>query len=171
MAIYINNVQPKKIYVGTQEVKKVYVGTQLVWPTVLTGDVGLGYKEQGFAKINNDYKYHIRHTLTITERDVANNKMKIKVVTTLHSKTNYTISSTVTKNGSVTLDGMKKDFTFNPSIGSGGTVTLNTHTFTVSNASGKTIKLSSSVGVKVYIYNFGNVDTVNQSHSIKLPTM
>lgn len=165
--IYVNTSAVKKIYVGTVAVKKVYVGTTLCWAASETGTWNVGSYYTKFG--GNNYQVDIY--VTATEKNYAENKTTIKVEIGFRSLGNYTISSSTTKTGSITVDGQTKSFTYNCSISAGAYKVLNTSSYTISSASGKTITISASLPFGVTVSGVGTINTISPSHSVKLPTL
>ena len=165
-SIYVGTQKVKKIYVGTQPVKKVYVGNTLVWAATETGSWNIGSYYTKFG--GNNYQVDIY--ITGTEKNYAENKMKIKVEIGIRSLGNYTISSSTTKNGSITVDGQTTNFSYNCSLSKGQYKILKTTTYTINNASGKTINVKASLPFGVNINGVGSIGTITPNHSVKLPT-
>ena len=167
MPIYFGTAAPKKVYFGTAEVKKIYFGTALVWAASETVNLNVG---SYYTKFGGNH-YQVDIYVTATEKKYAENKMVIKVEIGIRSLGNYTISSSMTKTGSITVDGQTKSFTYNCSLSKGQYKILNTSSYTISSASGKTITISASLPFEVNIDGVGRVNTVSPSHSVKLPTL
>ena len=165
--IYVGPNAVKKIYVGTTAVKKVYVGTTLCWAASETVNLNVGSYYTKFG--GNNYQVDIY--VTATEKKYAENKMVIKVEIGIRSLGNYTISSSTTKTGSITVDGQTKSFTYNCSLSKGQYKVLNTSSYTISSASAKTITISASLPFEVIIDGVGKIITVSPSHQVKLPTL
>ena len=165
--IYVGTNAVKKIYVGTTAVKKVYVGTTLVWAASETGSWNVGSYYTNFG--GNHYRVDIY--VTATEKNYAENKMVIKVEIGIRSLGNYTISSSTTKSGSITVDGQKTNFSYNCSLSKSQYKILNTSSYTISSASAKTITISASLPFDVSIDGVGWISTISPSHSVKLPTL
>ena len=167
MPIYFGTAAPKKVYFGTAEVKKIYFGTALVWAASETVNLNVG---SYYTKFGGNH-YQVDIYVTATEKKYAENKMVIKVEIGIRSLGNYTISSSQTKTGSITVDGQTKSFTYNCSLSKGQYKILNTSSYTISSASAKTITISASLPFEVSIDGVGRVNTVSPSHSVKLPTL
>ena len=167
MPIYFGTAAPKKVYFGTAEVKKIYFGTALVWAASETVNLNVG---SYYTKFGGNH-YQVDIYVTATEKKYAENKMVIKVEIGIRSLGNYTISSSMTKTGSITVDGQTKSFTYNCSLSKGQYKILNTSSYTISSASAKTIKISASLPFEVSIDGVGWVSTISPSHSVKLPTL
>ena len=167
MPIYFGTAAPKKVYFGTAEVKKIYFGTALCWAASETVNLNVG---SYYTKFGGNH-YQVDIYVTATEKKYAENKMVIKVEIGIRSLGNYTISSSTTKTGSITVDGQTKSFTYNCSLSKGQYKILNTSSYTISSASAKTITISASLPFGVSINGVGTINTVSPSHSVKLPTL
>ena len=167
MPIYFGTAAPKKVYFGTAAVKKIYFGTALVWAASETVNLNVG---SYYTKFGGNH-YQVDIYVTATEKNYAENKMVIKVEIGIRSLVNYTISSSTTKTGSITVDGQTKSFTYNCSLSKGQYKILNTSSYTISSASAKTITISASLPFEVIIDGVGKIITVSPSHQVKLPTL
>ena len=167
MPIYFGTAAPKKVYFGTAAVKKIYFGTALVWAASETVNLNVG---SYYTKFGGNH-YQVDIYVTATEKKYAENKMVIKVEIGIRSLGNYTISSSMTKTGSITVDGQTKSFTYNCSLSSSQYKILNTSSYTISSASAKTITISASLPFEVSIDGVGWVSTISPSHQVKLPTL
>lgn len=106
--------------------------------------------------------YRIQITWNVDSQSVANNTStvtaKVQLVSTGSS---YTINSTASKSGSLTINGTKYMFTFSAALSGNQTKTLYTKTVTISHASDgtKTVAFSATVGINVTLSGtyYGNV--------------
>lgn len=168
MPVYFGTAAPKKVYFGTAAVKKIYFGTALCWS---------GGTESGSWNVGSYYttfgggNYRVDIYVTATQKNHAENKMVIKVEIGIRSLGNYTISSSTTKSGSITVDGQKTNFSYNCSLSAKQYKVLNTTSYTISKASGKTITISASLPFGVTVSGVGTINTISPSHSVKLPTL
>jgi len=105
--------------------------------------------------INNTFRtgYAVRITWTVTGQDVANNTSTVTANVQLVSLgSSYTINSTASKSGSLTVDGTKYSFTFSAALSGNQTKTIYTKTGIVvpHNADGtKTCAFSCVAGIAV----------------------
>lgn len=104
--------------------------------------------------IDKDFRtgYRVRIKWTINSQNASNNTSNVTVETQLISTgTHYTISSSATKNGSLTINGTEYKFTFSASLNANQTKTLFTKTVDIAhNSDGtKTCSLETSVGLNV----------------------
>ena len=127
--------------------------------------------------------YRLQIAWTVDSQSVANNTStvtaKVQLVSTGSS---YTINSSATKNGSVTINGTKYSFTFTASLSGNQTKTLYTKTVTVAHASNgtKSCSFSATCGINVTLSGtyYGNVtasgsgtfDTIARASSISSVT-
>lgn len=96
--------------------------------------------------------YRMQIVWNVGSQSVANNSSSVTVKVQLVSTgSSYTINSSATKNGSVTINGTKYTFTFTASLSGNQTKTLYTKTVTVKhNADGtKTCSFASTIGINV----------------------
>lgn len=106
--------------------------------------------------------YRIQIAWTVDSQSVANNTStvtaKVQLVSTGSS---YTINSSASKSGSLTINGTKYTFNFTASLSGNQTKTLYTKTVTISHASDgtKTVAFSATVGINVTLSGtyYGNV--------------
>lgn len=79
--------------------------------------------------------YQLKLVWTVDSQNVANNTSSVTVKVQLVSTgASYTINSTATKNGSVTINGTKYNFTFSAALSGSQTKTLYTKTVTISHS-------------------------------------
>lgn len=127
--------------------------------------------------------YQMKITWSVGSQSVANNTSSVTVKVQLVSTgSSYTINSSATKSGSVTINGTKYTFTFTAALNGNQTKTLYTKTVTVAhNADGKkTCAFSSTCGINVTLGGtyYGNVtasgsgtfDTIARASSISSVT-
>lgn len=106
--------------------------------------------------------YRLQIAWTVDSQSVANNTStvtaKVQLVSTGSS---YTINSSASKSGSLTINGTKYSFTFTASLSGSQTKTIYTKTVTVSHASDgtKTCAFSATAGINVTLSGtyYGNV--------------
>jgi len=106
--------------------------------------------------------YRLQIAWTVDSQSVANNTStvtaKVQLVSTGSS---YTINSSASKSGSLTINGTKYSFTFTAALSGNQTKTLYTKTVTVSHASDgtKTCAFSATAGINVTLSGtyYGNV--------------
>lgn len=106
--------------------------------------------------------YRLQIAWEVTSQSVANNTSavtaKVQLVSTGSS---YTINSSATKNGSLTINGTKYTFTFTAALSGNQTKTIFTKSVTVSHASDgtKTCAFSATAGINVTLSGtyYGNV--------------
>ena len=123
--------------------------------------------------------YQLKIAWTVDSQSVANNTSSVTVKVQLVSTgSTYTINSTASKSGSVTINGTKYTFSFTAGLSGNQTKTLYTKTVTVAhNADGtKTCSLSATCGINVTLSDtyYGNVtasgagtfDTIARASSI-----
>lgn len=127
--------------------------------------------------------YRIQIAWTVDSQSVANNTStvtaKVQLVSTGSS---YTINSTASKSGSLTINGTKYSFSFSAALSGNQTKTLYTKTVTVSHASDgtKTCSFACSVGINVTLSGTyygtipasgsGTFDTIARASSISSVT-
>lgn len=127
--------------------------------------------------------YRIQIAWTVDSQSVANNTStvtaKVQLVSTGSS---YTINSSASKSGSLTINGTKYSFNFTASLSGNQTKTLYTKTVTISHASDgtKTCSFSATCGINVTLSGtyYGNVtasgngtfDTIARASSISSVT-
>ena len=105
--------------------------------------------------INNTFRtgYAVRVTWTVTEQNIANNTTTVTANVQLVSLgSSYTINSSATKSGSLTVNGARYDFTFNASLSGNQVKTIYTKTGIVvpHNSDGtKTCAFSCTAGIAV----------------------
>lgn len=105
--------------------------------------------------INNTFRtgYAVRVTWSVTGQDIANNTSTVTANVQLVSLgSSYTINSSATKSGSLTVNGNRYDFTFNASLSGNQTKTIYTKTGIVvpHNSDGtKTCAFSCTAGIAV----------------------
>lgn len=105
--------------------------------------------------INNTFRtgYAVRVTWTVTAQDIVNNTSTVTANVQLVSLgSSYTINSSATKSGSLTVNGARYDFTFNASLSGNQTKTIYTKTGIVvpHNSDGtKTCAFSCTAGIAV----------------------
>lgn len=127
--------------------------------------------------------YRLQIAWTVGSQSVANNTSSVTVKVQLVSTgSSYTINSSATKNGSVTINGTKYSFTFTAALSGNQTKTLYTKTVTVAHASNgtKTCSFSATCGINVTLSGtyYGNVtasgsgtfDTIARASSISSVT-
>ena len=127
--------------------------------------------------------YQLKIAWTVDSQSVANNTSSVTVKVQLVSTgSTYTINSTASKSGSVTINGTKYTFSFTASLSGNQTKTLYTKTVTVGhNADGtKTCSFSATCGINVTLSDtyYGNVtasgsgtfDTIARASSISSVT-
>lgn len=123
--------------------------------------------------------YQLKIAWTVDSQSVANNTSSVTVKVQLVSTgSTYTINSTASKSGSVTINGTKYTFSFTAGLSGNQTKTLYTKTVTVAhNADGtKTCSFSATCGINVTLSDtyYGNVtasgtgtfDTIARASSI-----
>lgn len=96
--------------------------------------------------------YQLKLVWTVDSQNVANNTSSVTVKVQLVSTgASYTINSTATKNGSVTINGTKYSFTFSAALSGSQTKTLYTKTVTISHSAdgSKTCAFSTTCGINV----------------------
>lgn len=115
--------------------------------------------------IDKDFRtgYKIRIKWTLNSQNVANNTSNITVQTQLISTGSaYTIVSSATKNGSLTINGTKYSFTFTAGLTGGQTKTLFTKTLDIQHNSdgSKSCTVATSVGLNVTLSGtyWGTID-------------
>lgn len=106
--------------------------------------------------------YRLQIAWSVGSQSVANNTSSVTVKVQLVSTgSSYTINSSATKNGSVTINGTKYSFTFTAALSGNQTKTLYTKTVTVAHASNgtKTCSFSATCGINVTLSGtyYGNV--------------
>ena len=106
--------------------------------------------------------YQLKIAWSVGSQSVANNTSSVTVKVQLVSTgSSYTINSSASKSGSVTINGTKYTFSFTASLSGNQTKTLYTKTVTVShNANGtKTCSFSATCGINVTLSGtyYGNV--------------
>lgn len=127
--------------------------------------------------------YRLQIAWTVDSQSVANNTStvtaKVQLVSTGSS---YTINSSATKNGSVTINGTKYSFTFTAALSGNQTKTLFTKPVTITHAADgtKTCSFSATCGINVTLSGtyYGNVtasgsgtfDTIARASSISSVT-
>ena len=105
--------------------------------------------------INNTFRtgYAVRVTWSVTSQDIANNTSTVTANVQLVSLgSSYTINSSATKSGSLTVNGNRYDFTFNASLSGNQVKTIYTKTGIVipHNSDGtKTCAFSCTAGIAV----------------------
>ena len=127
--------------------------------------------------------YRLQIAWSVGSQSVANNTSSVTVKVQLVSTgSSYTINSSATKNGSVTINGTKYSFTFTAALSGNQTKTLYTKTVTVAHASNgtKTCSFSATCGINVTLSGtyYGNVtasgsgtfDTIARASSISSVT-
>ena len=127
--------------------------------------------------------YRLQIAWSVGSQSVANNTSSVTVKVQLVSTgSSYTINSSATKNGSVTINGTKYSFTFSAALSGNQTKTLYTKTVTVAHASDgtKTCSFSATCGINVTLSGtyYGNVtasgtgtfDTIARASSISSVT-
>lgn len=127
--------------------------------------------------------YQLKIVWSVDSQSVANNTSSVTVKVQLVSTgSSYTINSSASKSGSVTINGTKYTFSFTASLSGSQTKTLYTKTVTVShNADGtKTCSFSATCGINVTLGGtyYGNVtatgtgtfDTIARASSISSVT-
>lgn len=123
--------------------------------------------------------YQLKIAWSVGSQSVANNTSSVTVKVQLVSTgSSYTINSSATKSGSVTINGTKYTFSFTASLSGNQTKTLYTKTVTVAHASNgtKTCSFSTTCGINVTLGGtyYGNVtasgtgtfDTIARASSI-----
>lgn len=96
--------------------------------------------------------YQLKLVWTVDSQNVANNTSSVTVKVQLVSTgASYTINSTATKNGNLTINGTKYSFTFSAALSGSQTKTLYTKTVTISHSAdgSKTCAFSSTCGINV----------------------
>ena len=127
--------------------------------------------------------YRLQIAWTVDSQSVANNTStvtaKVQLVSTGSS---YTINSTASKSGSITINGTKYSFTFTAALSGNQTKTLYTKTVTVAHAADgtKTCSFSATAGINVTLSGtyYGNItasgngtfDTIARASSISSVT-
>lgn len=106
--------------------------------------------------------YQLKITWSVGSQSVANNTSSVTVKVQLVSTgASYTINSSATKSGSVTINGTKYTFSFTASLSGNQTKTLYTKTVTVAHAANgtKTCSFSATCGINVTLGGtyYGNV--------------
>ena len=109
--------------------------------------------------------YQLKIVWDVTGQSEANNTSSVTVKVQLVSTgSSYTINSTASKSGSVTINGTKYTFSFTASLSGNQTKTLYTKTVTIShNSDGtKTCSFSATCGINVTLSGtyYGNLDSV-----------
>lgn len=123
--------------------------------------------------------YRLQIAWSVGSQSVANNTSSVTVKVQLVSTgSSYTINSSATKSGSVTINGTKYTFSFTAALSGNQTKTLYTKTVTVAHASDgtKTCSFSTTCGINVTLGGtyYGNVtasgtgtfDTIARASSI-----
>ena len=123
--------------------------------------------------------YQLKIAWSVGSKSVANNTSSVTVKVQLVSTgSSYTINSSATKSGSVTINGTKYTFSFTAALSGNQTKTLYTKTVTVAHASDgtKTCSFSATCGINVTLGGtyYGNVtasgtgtfDTIARASSI-----
>lgn len=96
--------------------------------------------------------YKVQILWKINSQNVANNTSNVTVnVQLVSTGSQYTINSSATKNGSVTINGTKYTFTFNAGLSGNQTKTVHTRTLDVPhNSDGtKSLSISTTLGINV----------------------
>ena len=106
--------------------------------------------------------YRIQIAWTVDSQSVANNTSKVTAKVQLVSTgSSYTINSSASKSGSLTINGTKYTFSFTAALSGNQTKTLFTKTVTVSHAADgtKTCAFSATCGINVTLSGtyYGNV--------------
>ncbi len=106
--------------------------------------------------------YQLKIAWEVTSQSVANNTSSVTVKVQLVSTgSSYTINSSASKSGSVTINGTKYTFSFTAALSGNQTKTLYTKTVTVSHASNgtKTCSFSATCGINVTLSGtyYGNI--------------
>lgn len=106
--------------------------------------------------------YQLKIAWSVGSQSVANNTSSVTVKVQLVSTgSSYTINSSASKSGSVTINGTKYTFSFTASLSGNQTKTLYTKTVTVSHAANgtKTCSFSATCGINVTLSGtyYGNV--------------
>jgi hypothetical protein len=106
--------------------------------------------------------YQLKIAWSVGSQSVANNTSSVTVKVQLVSTgASYTINSSASKSGSVTINGTKYTFSFTASLSGNQTKTLYTKTVTVSHAANgtKTCSFSATCGINVTLSGtyYGNV--------------
>ena len=106
--------------------------------------------------------YRIQIAWTVDSQSVANNTSKVTAKVQLVSTgSSYTINSSASKSGSLTINGTKYTFNFTAALSGNQTKTLFTKTVTVSHAADgtKTCSFSATAGINVTLSGtyYGNV--------------
>ncbi|MBO7252713.1 MAG: hypothetical protein J6V25_08810 [Oscillospiraceae bacterium] len=127
--------------------------------------------------------YRLQIAWEVTSQSVANNTSSVTArVQLVSTGSSYTINSSATKNGSLTINGTKYSFTFTASLSGNQTKTIYTKSVTVShNSDGtKTCAFSATAGINVTLSGtyYGNVtasgngtfDTIARASSISSVT-
>jgi len=127
--------------------------------------------------------YQLKIAWSVGSQSVANNTSSVTVKVQLVSTgASYTINSSASKSGSVTINGTKYTFSFTASLSGNQTKTLYTKTVTVSHAANgtKTCSFSATCGINVTLSGtyYGNVtasgtgtfDTIARASSISSVT-
>lgn len=114
--------------------------------------------------IRNDFKtgHAVQISWTVNSQNVANNTSNVTVLAQLVStSSSYTINSTATKNGSLTINGTTYNFTFSAALSGGQTKTVFTKTVDIPhNSDGtKTCSMATTLGINVTLSGtyYGNV--------------
>lgn len=117
--------------------------------------------------------YAVQINYTINSQSITNNSTNVTVKAQLVSGGSYyTISSSATKNGSLTINGTKYSFTFTANLSANQTKTLYTKTLDIPhNSDGtKTLSLSTSLGINVSLSGV-YWGTVSASGNVALTTI
>ena len=106
--------------------------------------------------------YQLKIAWTVDSQSVANNTSSVTAKVQLVSTgSSYTINSSASKSGSLTINGTKHTFTFTASLSGNQTKTIYTKTVTVSHGSdgSKTCSFSATAGINVTLSGtyYGNV--------------
>lgn len=106
--------------------------------------------------------YRLQIAWSVGSQSVANNTSSVTAKVQLVSTgSSYTINSSATKNGSLTINGTKYSFTFTAALSGNQTKTIFTKTVTVAHASNgtKTCAFSATAGINVTLSGtyYGNV--------------
>ena len=104
--------------------------------------------------IRNDFRtgYAVQLVWNVTSQSVANNTSTVNVKVQLVSTgSSYTINSSATKNGSVSINGSTYSFTFSADLNGNQTKTINERTVTIAHGSNgtKSCSFGFSVGIAV----------------------
>ena len=132
----------------------------------MNDNIMLDLERASSGTLQNQFRtgYKVQISWTLNSQNVANNTSNVTVKAQLVSTGSYyTISSSATKNGSLTINGTTYSFTFSASLSANQTKTVFTKTVDIPhNADGsKTFSMATTLGINVTLSGtyWGNVST------------